>query len=92
MMMRIKFLLGSFSQLQKPMLRKEKMFNMNCVASYGADKKLIGPALSESTKLRSQDWIVSFVKHNNALRKKRNKDAIATFKNTMASECRHILN
>jgi mono/diheme cytochrome c family protein len=85
MMLRIKFLLifllGGFSlAAQTDAKEGKKMFNMNCVACHRVDKKLIGPALSESIKLRSEDWIVSFVKDNTALRKKGDKDAIATFK------------
>lgn len=84
-MMKIKFLmiflLGSFALCAQTNTQEgKKLFNRNCAACHRVDKKLIGPALSEVIKLRSQDWIVAFVKDNVALRKKGDKEAIATFK------------
>ncbi|MDV7186920.1 c-type cytochrome [Lutibacter sp. TH_r2] len=45
----------------------EKLFKANCAACHKLDKKLIGPALEGITEQRDQDWLIAWIKDNNAL-------------------------
>ena len=75
------FCLVSISTIAQTDSKKgKKLFNTNCVACHGIDKKLIGPPLVESVKKRELSWFVSFVQNNKELRDKGDKAAIASFK------------
>ncbi|WP_139957602.1 c-type cytochrome [Flavicella sediminum] len=56
------------------------LFNANCVACHRLDKKLIGPALIESTEKRTFSWFKEFVSDNAKMRAKGDKEALAIFK------------
>ena len=45
----------------------EKLFKSACAACHKLDKKLIGPALKGITEQREQDWLIAWIKDNNAL-------------------------
>ena len=45
----------------------EKLYKSNCAACHKLDKKLIGPALKGITEKREQDWLIAWIKDNNAL-------------------------
>lgn len=58
------------------------LFKKNCTACHSLDlkKKLIGPPLLEITKKRKRDWLQKWIKNNKSLRDKKDKDAIAIYK------------
>jgi len=58
----------------------KQLFNANCAACHRLDKKLIGPALGNIAKTRSNKWLKSWVKDNNAFRASGDADAKAIFK------------
>ncbi len=57
----------------------KKLFNANCAACHRLDKKLIGPALSNVTEIRSLAWLKLWIKDNNTLRASGDADAKAIF-------------
>lgn len=57
----------------------KRLFNSNCAACHRIDKKLVGPAMSESVQKRTYAWFKSFVINNAALRASGDKDAIETY-------------
>jgi len=58
----------------------KQLFNANCAACHKLDKKLIGPALGHVADKRSNKWLKSWIKDNNAFRASGDADAIALFK------------
>jgi len=57
-----------------------KLFNANCAACHKLDKRLIGPALGNIADKKSNAWLKSWIKDNNALRATGDADAKAIFK------------
>lgn len=57
----------------------ESLFKANCAACHKLDKKLIGPALRKVGERRDMDWLIAWIKDNNALRASGDADAIAIF-------------
>ena len=57
----------------------KKIFQTNCAACHKLDKKLIGPALGNMADRRSEEWLKSWIKDNNALRASGDQDAIDIF-------------
>jgi len=57
----------------------KKLFKQNCAACHKLDKKAVGPALAGVTERRTEEWLVSWIKDNVALRASGDKDAIAIF-------------
>lgn len=57
----------------------KKLFNANCAACHKLDKKLIGPPLKGISDKRSNEWLHSWIKDNNALRASGDQDAIDIF-------------
>ena len=55
------------------------LFNANCAACHKLDKKLVGPALGKISDRREQEWLVAWIKDNNALRASGDADAIEIF-------------
>ncbi|WP_217633403.1 c-type cytochrome [Lutibacter oricola] len=45
----------------------EKLYKSVCAACHKLDKKLIGPALKGITEKRDQEWLISWIRDNNAL-------------------------
>lgn len=59
----------------------KKLFEANnCGSCHQLDKKAVGPALRGVTKRRSEEWLVKWIRNNEALRKSGDADAIALFK------------
>jgi len=58
----------------------KQLYNANCAACHRLDKKLIGPALGNIADTRSNKWLKSWIKDNNALRASGDADAVALFK------------
>jgi mono/diheme cytochrome c family protein len=58
----------------------KKLFQTNCAACHKLDKKLIGPALGNIADKRSEEWLKSWIKDNNALRASGDQQAIDIFK------------
>ena len=58
----------------------KKLFNVNCAACHKLDKKSIGPALKGITEKRTNKWLQSWIKDNNALRASGDQDAVDLFK------------
>ena len=58
----------------------KQLFNANCAACHRLDKKLIGPALGNIADKKSNKWLKSWIKDNNALRASGDADAKAIFK------------
>ncbi len=57
----------------------KSLYNANCAACHKLDKKLIGPALGDITEKRETDWLISWIRDNQALRNSGDADAIAVF-------------
>ncbi len=57
----------------------KNLFNANCAACHKLDKKLIGPALEGVSERRSKEWLLAWIRDNNALRASGDADAIAIF-------------
>lgn len=57
----------------------KNLFNANCAACHKLDKKLIGPALKGVSEKRTNEWLHSWIKDNNALRASGDQDAIDLF-------------
>ena len=57
----------------------KKLYNTNCAACHKLDKKLIGPPLKGISEKRSNEWLHSWIKDNNALRESGDQDAIDIF-------------
>ncbi len=57
----------------------ESLFKMNCAACHKWDKKLVGPALGKVGQRREMDWLIAWIKDNNALRASGDADAIAIY-------------
>jgi len=55
------------------------IFNANCAACHKLDKKLIGPALEGISERRTKEWLIAWIKDNNALRASGDADAIAIY-------------
>ncbi len=60
-------------------VKGKELFNANCAACHKLDKKLIGPALGNVADRRSNKWLKSWIKDNNALRATGDADAKAIF-------------
>jgi mono/diheme cytochrome c family protein len=69
---------GLYAQQGDPVNGK-KLFNTNCAACHKLDKKLIGPPLKGISENRSNEWLQSWIKDNNALRASGDQDAIDIF-------------
>ncbi|MDA8595857.1 c-type cytochrome [Flavobacteriaceae bacterium] len=57
----------------------ESLFKANCAACHKLDKKLIGPALRKVGERRDMDWLIAWIKDNNALRASGDADANAIY-------------
>ena len=57
----------------------KKLFQTNCAACHKLDKKLIGPALGNIAKKRTEEWLIAWIKDNNALRASGDQQAIDIF-------------
>ena len=57
----------------------KKLFNTNCAACHKLDKKVIGPALKGISEKRTNEWLQSWIKDNNALRASGDQEAIDIF-------------
>ncbi|MDX5585665.1 MAG: cytochrome c, partial [Aureibaculum sp.] len=58
-------------------LKGKGIFNANCAACHKLDKKLIGPPLEGVSERRSREWLLAWIKDNNAFRASGDADAIA---------------
>ena len=67
----------------------EKLFKQYCTACHKLNADLAGPALKDVHKRRSEEWLVSWIKNNAALRASGDAEAIAIYekwnKNEMPS-------
>jgi len=52
----------------------------NCGSCHALDKKVVGPALRGVTERRSEEWLIKWVRNNEAFRKSGDADANALFK------------
>lgn len=57
----------NLSAQQSDVANGEKLYKANCAACHKLDKKLIGPALKGITEKREQEWLIAWIKDNNAL-------------------------
>ena len=57
----------------------EKLYKANCASCHKIDKKLIGPALQGVTEIRSQEWLIKWIRNNVELRASGDQDAIQIF-------------
>lgn len=57
----------------------KKLFKQNCASCHKLDKKLVGPALGGVTERRSEEWLISWIRDNAALRASGDADANAIF-------------
>ena len=73
-------LLMSFSIDAQDLAAGEKLFKQNCAACHKIDKKLVGPALGGVTERRDAEWLLSWIRNNQALRESGDAEAIAIYK------------
>jgi mono/diheme cytochrome c family protein len=52
----------------------------NCGSCHALDKKVVGPALRGVTERRSEEWLIKWIRNNEAFRKSGDADANAIFK------------
>ncbi|MET2983800.1 c-type cytochrome [Aureibaculum conchae] len=57
----------------------KKLFNSNCAACHKLEGKLIGPPLKGISEKREQDWLIAWIRDNEALRASGDEDAIAIY-------------
>ena len=57
----------------------KKLFNAQCAACHKLDKKLIGPPLKGVTEKREKEWLIAWIKDNQALIKSGDKLAKQVF-------------
>jgi mono/diheme cytochrome c family protein len=58
----------------------KKLFEANnCGSCHAMDKKVVGPALRGVTERRSEEWLIKWIRNNEALRKSGDKDANALY-------------
>lgn len=57
----------------------EKLFKANCTSCHEMQNKATGPALSGVHNRRSEEWLLKWIRNNEALRASGDKDAIAIF-------------
>ena len=75
-------LLVSFSfgaQAQADAAAGAALFESKCMSCHALDKKVVGPQLRGVTDNRTEEWLVKWIRNNEALRKSGDKDAIAIF-------------
>jgi len=58
---------------------KKIMDANNCWSCHAMDKKIVGPALRGITERRSEEWLIKWIRNNEALRKSGDKDALAIY-------------
>ncbi len=76
------FVLASFTsqaEIAGDSKNGKKLFNANCGACHRLDIRVVGPALAGITETRTEEWLVSWIKDNAALRASGDADAIAIF-------------
>lgn len=57
----------------------KELFNANCAACHRLEGKLIGPPLKGITEQRETEWLIAWIRDNEALRASGDKDAIAIY-------------
>src|SRR6266480_462040 len=57
----------------------QSLFFQYCTPCHQVDVKLIGPPLRDADKRRPDDWLIKWIRNNQALRASGDKDAIALF-------------
>ncbi|MCO6495483.1 MAG: c-type cytochrome [Bacteroidetes bacterium] len=59
---------------------KELFEQQACFACHAIDRVVIGPALKDITKQKSEEWLIKWIRNNVQLRESGDKDAIAIYK------------
>ena len=57
----------------------KQLFDTRCASCHALDRRMTGPALKGITEKRDIEWLVSWIKDNNALRDAGDADAIAIY-------------
>lgn len=57
----------------------KSIFNSQCASCHKLDRKMIGPALGDVTERRSTEWLLKWIKDNQALRASGDAEANAIF-------------
>ena len=57
----------------------EALFKSKCASCHVLDRRTTGPALAGVTERRELDWLISWIRNNNALRQSGDADAIAIY-------------
>ena len=73
---------GAFAQdakMSAQALEGEKLFKANCTSCHDMQNKMTGPALSGVHNKRTEEWLVKWIRNNEALRASGDKDANAIF-------------
>lgn len=55
------------------------IFKNRCSSCHKVDKKLVGPPLSDISKRRKEEWIISFVKNSSELIQSGDAEAVAVY-------------
>lgn len=57
----------------------QAIFESQCVSCHDLDRKVVGPKLRGVHQKRTEEWLVKWIRNNEALRKSGDKDAIAIY-------------
>jgi mono/diheme cytochrome c family protein len=57
----------------------QALFESKCLSCHAIDEKVVGPALRDVHEKRTEEWLVKWIRNNEALIKSGDKDAIAIF-------------
>ncbi len=72
------FLISSFTiRAEVSPAAGQKIFKQYCSACHKMDADLVGPALKDINKTRTEAWLIKWVQNNQELRKSGDKDAIS---------------
>lgn len=58
----------------------ERLYKQYCTSCHRIDVKLMGPALRDVDKRRPDDWLIQWIRNNQALRAQGDEQALALFK------------
>lgn len=57
----------------------QKLFKQYCTSCHQLNNKLVGPALKDVHKRRTEEWLIKWIRNNAALRATGDKDALAIY-------------
>ncbi|MFN5379668.1 MAG: c-type cytochrome, partial [Bacteroidota bacterium] len=64
----------------------QKIYKQYCTSCHKINGELVGPALKDVHKRRSEEWLIKWIRNNAELRKSGDKDAIAVWEKYAKNE------